>query len=89
MNCIIFGWNACPLRFALSAPSAFGTPLSDCAWSAIVADAHLDSKPDPTKQEIVKTIEPNEVFEPTGYSRPHTVQKEFISAHWVLPMVAV
>jgi methanethiol oxidase len=33
----------------------------------------IDTKPDPRRLEIVKTIEPNEVFQRTGYSRPHTV----------------
>src|ERR1700676_4227826 len=33
----------------------------------------IDTKPDPQKLEIVKTIEPSEVFARTGYSRPHTV----------------
>ena len=33
----------------------------------------IDTKPDPQKLEIVKTIEPEELFARTGYSRPHTV----------------
>jgi methanethiol oxidase len=33
----------------------------------------VDTKPDPTKLEIVKIIEPEELFARTGYSRPHTV----------------
>src|SRR6476620_7054979 len=33
----------------------------------------IDVKPDPKKPEIVKIIEPEEVFARTGYSRPHTV----------------
>jgi selenium-binding protein 1 len=33
----------------------------------------VDTKPDPTKLQIVKIIEPEEVFTRTGYSRVHTV----------------
>jgi methanethiol oxidase len=33
----------------------------------------IDTKPHPRRLEIVKTIEPNEVLQRTGYSRPHTV----------------
>src|SRR2546430_9446555 len=32
----------------------------------------IDTKPDPTKPTIVKTIEPDELAARTGYSRPHT-----------------
>jgi selenium-binding protein 1 len=32
----------------------------------------IDTKPDPTKPTIVKTIEPDELAAKTGYSRPHT-----------------
>ncbi|HEX3234523.1 MAG TPA: selenium-binding protein SBP56-related protein [Gemmatimonadales bacterium] len=33
----------------------------------------IDTKPDPAHAKIVKVIEPEEVIEKTGYSRPHTV----------------
>ena len=33
----------------------------------------LDTKPDPRKPKIVKVIEPAEVAEKAGYTRPHTV----------------
>jgi methanethiol oxidase len=33
----------------------------------------LDTKPDPKKPKLVKTIEPEELAEKTGYTRPHTV----------------
>jgi selenium-binding protein 1 len=33
----------------------------------------LDTKPDPRQPRLVKVIEPQEVMERTGYSRPHTV----------------
>ena len=54
------------------------TPTSKGAtwWSRdCVLHASISStpKPDPRKLEIVKTIEPEEIFARTGYSRPHTV----------------
>ena len=33
----------------------------------------LDTKPDPRHPSIVKVIEPAEIAEKTGYSRPHTI----------------
>src|SRR5262249_39066040 len=33
----------------------------------------LDTKPDPRAPKIVKVIEPDEIAEKTGYTRPHTV----------------
>jgi selenium-binding protein 1 len=33
----------------------------------------VDTKPDPRRPRIVKTIEPDEIHEKTGYSRAHTV----------------
>ena len=33
----------------------------------------IDTKPDPRRPTIAKVIEPEEVIERTGYSRPHTV----------------
>ena len=33
----------------------------------------LDTKPDPRQPKIVKVIEPEEIAEKTGYTRPHTV----------------
>ena len=33
----------------------------------------VDTKPDPTKLNVVKIIEPEDVFIRTGYLRPHTV----------------
>jgi methanethiol oxidase len=33
----------------------------------------IDTKPDPRRPKIVKVIEPDELHERTGYSRPHTV----------------
>lgn len=69
-----FGWNAC---------SSALSPLSGHAFLErrylIIPGMRssriyiIDTKPDPTAAKIHKIIEPQEVFEKTGYSRPHTV----------------
>ena len=69
-----FGWNAC------------SSALSPLSGHAFVERRYLvvpgirssriyiiDTKPHPTQARIVKTIEPDEVFKKTGYSRPHTI----------------
>jgi methanethiol oxidase len=33
----------------------------------------FDTKPDPRAPKLVKTIEPDEIADKTGYTRPHTV----------------
>ena len=33
----------------------------------------LDTEPDPRQPRVVRTIEPEELAEKAGYSRPHTV----------------
>src|SRR5262245_36923509 len=48
-------------------------PLSGGAGAQILPHPHLDTKPDPKKPKIVKVIEPGEVAEKAGYTRPHTV----------------
>jgi hypothetical protein len=37
----------------------------------------VDTKPDPTKANIHKIIEPEEVFKKTGYSRPSLIHPVF------------
>ena len=69
-----FGWNAC---------SSALSPLSGHAFLQrrylIIPGMRssriyiIDTQPDPTAARIHKIIEPEEVFEKTGYSRPHTV----------------
>jgi len=69
-----FGWNAC------------SSALSPLTGHAFIERRYLiipglrssriyvvDTKPNPTKPTIHKTIEPEEMFKKTGYSRPHTV----------------
>ncbi|HSU98660.1 MAG TPA: selenium-binding protein SBP56-related protein [Roseiarcus sp.] len=69
-----FGWNACS-----SALSPFSShPFVERRYLIIpgIRSSRIyivDTKPDPARPTIVKTIEPEEVFRRTGYSRPHTV----------------
>jgi selenium-binding protein 1 len=79
-----FGWNACSscLSPNLSHPHVERRYLvvPGIRSSRIYI---LDTKPDPRAPKIVKTIEPEEIAEKTGYSRPHTVHcgyKRLISA---------
>jgi selenium-binding protein 1 len=69
-----FGWNAC---------SAALSPMGGHAHLErrflIIPGIRssriyiIDTKPSPTEAKIHKIIEPEELFEKTGYSRPHTV----------------
>ena len=69
-----FGWNACSAALCPYAPH----PQLERRYLVVPgirsSRIHIiDTKPDPQKPEIVKTIEPEEIFARTGYSRPHTV----------------
>lgn len=69
-----FGWNACSSALCPYAPH----PHLERRYLVVPGLRSsriyiIDTKPDPTKPHIVKTIEPQEVFERSGYSRPHTV----------------
>jgi selenium-binding protein 1 len=69
-----FGWNACSSMLCPNAPH----PHVERRYLVIpdIRTSHitiLDTKPDPTQPKVVKVIEPQEVFERTSYSRPHTV----------------
>jgi methanethiol oxidase len=69
-----FGWNAC---------SSALSPLSGHAFLQrrylIIPGIRssriyiIDTQPDPSHPKLIKTIEPEEIFRKTGYSRPHTV----------------
>jgi selenium-binding protein 1 len=69
-----FGWNACSAALCPYAPHPhverryFIIPGLRSSRIFIV-----DTKPDPRKPTLVRTIEPEEVAARTGYSRPHTV----------------
>ncbi|CCW35545.1 56kDa selenium binding protein (SBP56) [Chthonomonas calidirosea] len=69
-----FGWNACSAALCPYAPH----PHVERRYLVVPGLRSsriyiLDTKPDPRNPQIVKIIEPNEVFLRAGYSRPHTV----------------
>ena len=69
-----FGWNACSTALCPYAPH----PHVERRYLVVPGLRSsriyiLDTKPDPRRLVIVKTIEPEELHQKTGYSRPHTV----------------
>ena len=68
-----FGWNACSAALCPYAPHPHVERryllVPGLKSSRIYV---IDTKPDPTQPKIVKMIEPDELHERTGYSRPHT-----------------
>jgi selenium-binding protein 1 len=69
-----FGWNACSSCLCPNAPHPHVERRYLVVPGLRSSRIHiLDTKPDPKKPEIVKVIEPEEVAERAGYTRPHTV----------------
>src|ERR1700736_6774312 len=69
-----FGWSACSAALCPYAPHPHLERRYLVVPGLRSSRIHIiDTKPDPQKLEIVKTIEPEELFARTGYSRPHTV----------------
>ncbi len=69
-----FGWNACSASLCPYAPHPHIERRYLVVPGLRSSRIHvIDTKPDPTKPHIVKVIEPEELHERTGYSRPHTV----------------
>ncbi|HEV2365073.1 MAG TPA: selenium-binding protein SBP56-related protein [Caulobacteraceae bacterium] len=69
-----FGWNACSSCLCPNAPH----PHVERRYLVVPGLRSsrmyiLDTQPDPKRPKIVKTIEPEEIAEKTGYTRPHTV----------------
>src|SRR6266700_1688928 len=69
-----FGWNACSSCLCPNAPH----PHIERRYLVVPGLRSsriyiLDTKPDPRRPQIVKVIEPQEIAETTGYTRPHTV----------------
>jgi selenium-binding protein 1 len=69
-----FGWNACSAALCPTMPH----PHVERRYLLIPGLRSsrvyvVDTKPDPRKPRIVKTIEPEEIHEKTGYSRVHTI----------------
>jgi len=69
-----FGWNACSSCLCPNAPHPHVERRYLVVPGLRSSRIHiLDTKPDPRKPAIVKVIEPQELTEKTGYTRPHTV----------------
>lgn len=69
-----FGWNVCSAALCPYAPH----PHVERRYLVVPGLRSsriyiLDVKDDPWHPKLVKTIEPEKLFERTGYSRPHTV----------------
>ncbi len=69
-----FGWNACSAALCPYAPH----PHVERRYLIVpgLRSSRMyvfDTKPDPRKPTLVKVIEPEELAERTGYSRPHTI----------------
>jgi selenium-binding protein 1 len=69
-----FGWNACSSMLCPNAPHPHVERryliVPGLGSSRIYV---IDTKPDPTRPQIVKTIEPEEIAAKTGYANGHTV----------------
>jgi selenium-binding protein 1 len=69
-----FGWNACSSALCPYAPHPHVERRYLIVPGLRSSRIHiLDTKPDPRAPQIVKVIEPEEVHERAGYSRPHTL----------------
>src|SRR5882757_451710 len=67
-----FGWNACSSALCPYAPHPHVERRYLVVPGIRSSRIHIvDTKPDPRKPQIVKVIEPEEVFARTNYSRPH------------------
>lgn len=69
-----FGWNACSAALCPYAPH----PHVERRYLIVpgIRSSRIyifDTKPDPRSPRIVRIIEPEELAERTGYSRPHTI----------------
>ena len=69
-----FGWNACSSALCAYAPHPHVERRYLVVPGIRSSRIHIiDTKPDPRKPEIVKVLEPEEVFARANYSRPHTI----------------
>jgi selenium-binding protein 1 len=69
-----FGWNACSSSLCPHAPHPHLERRYLVVPGLRSSRIHiLDTRPDPSQPKIVKVIEPAEVADRAGYSRPHTV----------------
>src|ERR671932_373700 len=69
-----FGWNACSSCLCPNAPHPHVERRYLVVPGLRSSRIHiLDTKPNAKKPKIVKVIEPDEIADRAGYSRPHTV----------------
>jgi selenium-binding protein 1 len=69
-----FGWNACSSALCPNAPHPHVERRYLLVPGFRSSRIHVvDTKPDPRRPRLVKTIEPHEVYTKTGYRSPHTV----------------
>jgi methanethiol oxidase len=69
-----FGWNACSSCLCPNAPHPHVERRYLVVPGLRSSRIHvLDTKPDPKRPAIVKVVEPHDVAERAGYTRPHTV----------------
>ena len=69
-----FGWNACSSSLCPNAPHPHMERRYLVVPGLKSSRIHiLDTKDNPKKPELIKVIEPAEVAERAGYTRPHTV----------------
>jgi selenium-binding protein 1 len=69
-----FGWNACSSCLCPNAPHPHAERRYLVVPGLRSSRIHiLDTKADPSSPKIVKVIEPKEVADRSGYTRPHTV----------------
>jgi selenium-binding protein 1 len=69
-----FGWNACSSALCPYAPHPHVERRYLVVPGLRSSRIHIiDTKPDPQKPQIVRVIEPEEVFERVNYSRFHTI----------------
>jgi methanethiol oxidase len=69
-----FGWNACSSALCPYAPHPHVERRYLIVPGLRSSRIHvIDTKDDPKQPKIVKVIEPKDVAERTGYSRPHTI----------------
>ncbi|HWK66176.1 MAG TPA: selenium-binding protein SBP56-related protein [Rhizobiaceae bacterium] len=69
-----FGWSACSSALCPNAPHPHIERRYLVVPGLRSSRIHIiDTQPDPRNPKIVKVIEPEEVAEKTGYTRPHTI----------------
>jgi len=69
-----FGWNACSAALCPYAPHPHVERRYLIVPGLRSSRIYIfDTKPDPRSPRIVRVIEPEELAERTGYSRPHTI----------------